>query len=427
MEKVGKPMKLSTDRRFVIPIEKTKLEELRSYGGGTRLEVSMTNQTGQEVRVFWRDTKGNEPAKFEFTLAANTTTTITTYARHAWVVRSTSGESLTAFTTVGSGTVKVDLVDEPEAPLADKLAVASSNTEHLKAFGYTLADSTTTKSESGADAFTLKVTNLSNRSAKVIWKDYDGNESATHSYDVFPGETLEVPTFLTHPWVVRDHASAVLGVITPVAATSGELTISGYKSTTIEGFTVHTNVRLLAFNRTKDATDLLTTRLKDLEGVLKAERVKDLQATPIWMGVTTGEDDRLAYHPSSNWLWNHQLTWDKEKSVEIPNIMNFINWTNQPMVILHELAHAYQDQFLEGGWSNCTQIKAAYDAAMNAGRYQQVYAKTNEREYFAEITEAYFGTNDHAPTNKTELETYDPAGYKLIGDIWDKGEFRSTP
>jgi hypothetical protein len=67
------------------------------------------------------------------------------------------------------------------------------------------------------------------------------------------------------------------------------------------------------------------------------------------------------------------------------------------------MAHAYHDMIL--GF-NFRPIIDAYENAMNSGKYQNVkrtqfpdgkaYATTNHKEYFAELNEAYFGTNDHS-------------------------------
>lgn len=95
------------------------------------------------------------------------------------------------------------------------------------------------------------------------------------------------------------------------------------------------------------------------------------------------------------------------------------------MLVLHELAHAYQDQVL--GLQD-TRIKAAYDNALRKGLYQSVqyydgskrkaYALTNEREYFAECSEAYFGRNDFYPFTRKQLEQYDPAMAALLRNVW---------
>lgn len=42
----------------------------------------------------------------------------------------------------------------------------------------------------------------------------------------------------------------------------------------------------------------------------------------------------------------------------------------------------------------------------------------NEKEYFAELTEAYFGKNDFYPFTRAELKTHDPKGYRMIEAVW---------
>jgi hypothetical protein len=43
-------------------------------------------------------------------------------------------------------------------------------------------------------------------------------------------------------------------------------------------------------------------------------------------------------------------------------------------------------------------------------------------EYFAEATEAFFGTNDFYPFVRAELKRHDPAAYELMNELWGVGE-----
>ena len=96
-----------------------------------------------------------------------------------------------------------------------------------------------------------------------------------------------------------------------------------------------------------------------------------------------------------------------------------------PMMILHELAHAYHHQVL--GFEH-PRIKAAFDRAAQSGTYDAVlrgngnteraYAITNHKEYFAETSEALFGTNDFYPFNRIELARHDPGMHALLLDLW---------
>ena len=52
------------------------------------------------------------------------------------------------------------------------------------------------------------------------------------------------------------------------------------------------------------------------------------------------------------------------------------------------------------------------------GKMRKHYALTNQMEYFAETTEAYFGTNDFHPFVRGELLKVDPIGAELMQEIW---------
>jgi hypothetical protein len=46
------------------------------------------------------------------------------------------------------------------------------------------------------------------------------------------------------------------------------------------------------------------------------------------------------------------------------------------------------------------------------------YALTDHKEYFAEMTEAFFGTNDFYPFVRGELKQHDRRTYDLLAGIW---------
>jgi hypothetical protein len=47
------------------------------------------------------------------------------------------------------------------------------------------------------------------------------------------------------------------------------------------------------------------------------------------------------------------------------------------------------------------------------------YALTNHKEFFAEMTESYFGVNDFFPFNRAELRESEPEIYALLRDVWE--------
>jgi hypothetical protein len=97
----------------------------------------------------------------------------------------------------------------------------------------------------------------------------------------------------------------------------------------------------------------------------------------------------------------------------------------QPWCVLHELAHAYHDLVL--GFDE-VRIRDAYarykksghgdKALLITGERVRHYALTDQKEFFAEMTEAYFGTNDFFPFNRGELMTAEPEIYQLMQTIW---------
>ncbi len=60
-----------------------------------------------------------------------------------------------------------------------------------------------------------------------------------------------------------------------------------------------------------------------------------------------------------------------------------------------------------------------YDDVLHInGRRQRHYALTNQMEYFAEQSEALFGTNDFFPFVRSELEHHDPRMFSLLNRLW---------
>ncbi len=207
-----------------------------------------------------------------------------------------------------------------------------------------------------------------------------------------------------------------------------------YAKRSIEGWTVYVNKKLLADQAelgTK-ALRLLEIKLYEIRRVVPPAACRKLQDVPIWLGVDDGHAPCAEYHPSRDWLAENGFNPDKAKSVEIGNAARFLEWSkDQPAMVLHELAHSYLDRVLG---SNHPGIKAAYDSALKSGTYKSVlrnngkieraYALTDPQEYFAEASEAFFGTNDFYPFVRVELEKHDPRLYKVLVEVWNRGSDR---
>ncbi|MCW5936462.1 MAG: hypothetical protein KIT11_04045 [Fimbriimonadaceae bacterium] len=172
----------------------------------------------------------------------------------------------------------------------------------------------------------------------------------------------------------------------------------------------------------------LATQLYRVSRVVPEPHLSRLREVIVWVNDGNKHTACMAYHPGADWLVQHGLNPEMEKGVEVGNLQTFIDWTQQqPWMVLHELAHAYHDRFLDSGFEN-PQVLVAYQSAVAAKKYESVlhwdgknvrhYALTNQMEYFAEATEAFFGQNDFYPFTKPELATFDPKGYSLMQSVW---------
>jgi hypothetical protein len=71
---------------------------------------------------------------------------------------------------------------------------------------------------------------------------------------------------------------------------------------------------------------------------------------------------------------------------------------------------------------------AAWERLVAGGRYRSVlhisgnkrphYGLVNAKEFFAEMTESYFGRNDFFPFNSAELRREEPELFRLLAKIW---------
>jgi hypothetical protein len=201
---------------------------------------------------------------------------------------------------------------------------------------------------------------------------------------------------------------------------------------TIEGWTVRVDDRLLQPPNDAlgaRATRFLEAKLADIKAVVPEAPLKKLQAITIVLDLTHGKLESMQYHPDAGWLKANGYSPDLVKCVHIPRAADLPtrrNINEQPWVILHELAHGYHDQVL--GFDE-PRILEAYERYKKSGHGDSVllfngkhvrhYALTDNKEFFAEMTEAYFGANDFFPFNRGELLEAEPQIHKLLHEIWD--------
>lgn len=221
-------------------------------------------------------------------------------------------------------------------------------------------------------------------------------------------------------------AFATVCFLVPTVASA----VDGYTSRNIEGWPVRVSDTLMKDQpeATKLALELLADQLRKVKKMLPKSALAKVINVPIWFspeykGVRpTGE-----YHPGKGWLKSQGRRPELHRCIEFTNIPIFEREIKRmPVLVLHELAHAYHDQVL--GFDDA-EVKATYGVALSNGSYESVkrgnaakkeraYAITNDREYFAETTEAYFGRNDFYPFDRDDLELHDPRMAKLLKRLW---------
>jgi hypothetical protein len=199
----------------------------------------------------------------------------------------------------------------------------------------------------------------------------------------------------------------------------------------IEGWTVRIDDRLLQGDDAplgERAIKLLTARLMEISILVNEKPLAKLRQVTIQLDLTHGGLHPAQYHPSAGWLKANGYSEKLARCVHIPDVRGFLSpFENhrQPAMILHELSHAYHDQVL--GFDDARVI-AAYKRFVDSGKYKSVltspgpmrehYALTNEKEFFAEMTESYLAVNDFYPFVAGELKQAEPELFKLMEEIW---------
>jgi hypothetical protein len=228
----------------------------------------------------------------------------------------------------------------------------------------------------------------------------------------------------------------VVLVLTPALCTFGYTPTAEYEPRELCGFRLYIHPQ--ALDRPDELAlclEELATQLRNIRRVVPDGPLAELQRVPFWIEWNVRPRGAAEVHVSPGWLRDNGYNPDKLHGVEINNCRNFVDWSRQtqPWMVLHELAHAYQHRVLGREHAG---LRAAFAAATKGQTYEQVrhlngreeraYALTNVDEYFAELTEAYFGKNDFFPFTAAELEAHDPLGYRTLREIWGAPVNRAT-
>jgi hypothetical protein len=233
---------------------------------------------------------------------------------------------------------------------------------------------------------------------------------------------------LLHPLVGhgQDSKSKPAGLTVP--------NVPGYERRVIEGFTllIHQDV----IKNDKDSKlerkplDVLELELKGIVRVMNPKALNVLRQALIWVQW----DDKTELSSGRKgtavavYYGGHQAAMLKKgehplKANAVTIItMKSLTAEHQPSrdtgrcVILHEIAHAVHHQLI--GYDNA-QVKAAFQQAMERKLYDKaMYAATNEKEFFAELSCAYLDKMTYYPRTREDLKKHDPVTFNLMEAVW---------
>ncbi len=204
-----------------------------------------------------------------------------------------------------------------------------------------------------------------------------------------------------------------------------------YTTRKLEGWDIRVDNRLLSGDSAsigERAMKVLEAKLIEITLIVPEKPLAKLRAVTIEMDLDYGGLSPMQYHNEASWLKENGYSENLAKCVHIPvaeQLMSASENRRMPWVILHELSHAYHDQVL--GFDE-PRIKAAWQKFCKSGKYKSVltspghmrehYGLTNQMEFFAEMTETYFASNDFYPFVAGELKRDEPEIYELMSQIW---------
>jgi hypothetical protein len=201
-----------------------------------------------------------------------------------------------------------------------------------------------------------------------------------------------------------------------------------YERRTVAGFTLYIHPEVLRHSvEAAAALAEIARQLAQIQAAVPPMRLSQLRTVPLRLEWVTTDH-------AANYAWLEREAWDDQApesvdAVVLNHAVHFVTWSQgeQPWMLLHELAHALHHRYLGG--DRYAGIRLAYEHAMHEKLYDSVgyvrggrklaYATTDAREYFAELSEAWFGRNDFFPFTRAELELHDPQGFELMRQVWE--------
>lgn len=281
---------------------------------------------------------------------------------------------------------------------------------------------------------TIEVTN--SRSTRSTVELVDGSGAIADYFTLAPGENRQLQTYRTHAWIGRDtHRLCLSAFVSKEKSEKWEITSrrdDDYERRNVRSFPVYVAPEFGRHQALLERNlEVLDANVRRIEDVIPSAAWHRISRVPIWLEYEPDRSYGGVYFSSQEWLAENGISVAKAGSIQFTSSM--AAWAGyQVNPLMHELAHAYHDLVLS---FYDPHILTAFARAQASGRYNAVrgpcgrseraYAMTNAKEFFAELSEAYFGTNGIFPFTRDDLKAFDPDSYRVIANAW-KRPFEET-
>ena len=194
----------------------------------------------------------------------------------------------------------------------------------------------------------------------------------------------------------------------------------------LSGWHIKVNLSLLENNKTvtNQTMDFLASELTTIAMTVPPDALNFLRDIPIWLEQPTKGNVTIQYHHDAGWLKDNGYDPRKLGAMEIAAVDFFNRKGKDTLVLLPAFAFAYVFRVM--GNHNKTMYNAYENAKLTELYTLQDYTNKDDKRfrmrnaenYFAVVSQAYFGALNDTPHNRKELETYDPVGYKMVEELW---------
>ncbi len=283
------------------------------------------------------------------------------------------------------------------------------------------------------NADTMSTVTVSNRRPTPLTVEWvEGAGAVPQSVTLAPGASTQLWTYLTAAWVSRDARRRCLSRFVPeqkletweiVAVLEGD-----YRRKDILSFPVYIAPEFDKHDRSvvEQCLQFLEASAKRMQDVIPSTAWKKISGTPIWLEYEADKPHVGAYFGAPEVLAANGVAVAKARSIQFySSLAVMAGSARNPL--LHEIAHAYHDRVLSYAYDpvlaayRSAQLNGRYDGVRRpSGRVEQAYAMTDHREFFAELSEAYFGTVDYFPFTREDLREFDPSSYRVIANAWER-------